>query len=411
MNFRNITIAFLLIILIGNFVSCTSEESTSVMNPGNYERIYHVESTIGENSTTTRAIESDRFTTDYDAEAIYIHSLTGENRVVKYNVQENLPDCPDCQGIQIKYTISEDGKSVTLIGDDDVSQTFSLTEEVYLSSIADENWTHESCGTTPITHSDVLSRDAETNVELYRSAENHPITDFLQGTGGCARGILMDRVCTAFRVYFLFSKLKDDVEKDPAGNIEYAYPTEEDLAKIGISNIYELASKVYLGPMFCTTFDMNTLKAVDEEGQDVYYATNNNQYQSFQYMSVSDVNYGTGANIEYNGYGIQSPAGYLITPYNQEHTGGYHFYAFIKNGIENSSSDVGALYTEWTIDTDATGALDFNQCEIIIIVYDYSQLAAFAHATTSSNEATTRNYWKTPQRIDIKPEKVIRVRY
>ena len=409
MNLRNIAITSLLIILlIGNFVSCTSEEEAiPVMNPGNYERIYHVESTIGENSTTTRAIESDRFTTDYDAEAIYIHSLTGENRVVKYNVQENLPDCPDCQGIRIKYTISEDGKSVTLIGDDNVSQAFSLTEEVYLSSIADENWTHESCGTTPITQSVVLSRDETKNVELYRSAENHSITDFLQGTGGCARGILMDRVCTAFRVYFLFSNLKSPVQIGDA--TAYPSPTNEQLAQIGINNVTNLAAKVYLGPMFCTSFDLNTLKA--QNNADVYYATSNNQYQNLQSTSVSDVDYQEDKSITYGGYGITSPAGYLITPYNKEHTGGYHFYAFIKNGNSNPNSDEGALYTEWTIDTDATGALDFNQCEVIIIVYDYSQLAAFAQTTTSSNEATTRNYWKTPQRIDIKPEKVIRVRY
>ena len=399
-------IALLTTALISNLVSCTSEEeSIPVMEPGNYERIYHVESTIGENNTTTRAIDADRFTSDYDADAIYIHSLDGEQRVVKYNVQTNLPDCPDCQGIRVQYTISDNGETVTLIGDDNESATFSLTENVYLSSIAEENWTHESCGITPVTQSTVLSRDETKNVELYRSSENHPITDFLQGTGGCARGLWMDRVCTAFRVYFLFSNLDSYTT---VGEMRiYSNPTPEELNAIGITDVNNLAAKIYLGPMFCTSFNLKTLKAANNDN--VYYATNENKYQNFQSVSASDTDYGAENNIVYGGYGITSPNGYLITPYNQTHTGGYHFYAFIKNGNMDPSSDDGALYTEWTIDTDATGALNFNQCEIVIIVYDYKQLEAFAQTNFNENETTTHNYWKTPQKIDLKPAEIIRI--
>ena len=406
MKLNNTSIVSLLIIIsIGIFTSCSSEESIPTMEPGSYERIYNIESTIGENSATTRQITSDRFTNDYDADAIYIHSLSGKSRVVKYYVRTDLPNCPDCKGIRVTYTISEDGL-VTLVGDDDNKATFSLTEKVYLSSIAEENWTHTPCGTTPVKQSPVLSRDENINKELYRSAVDHPITDFLQGTGGCERGILMDRTCTAFRVYFLFSKLHEGVT-DPGGNTIFPYPTTEDLQQIGITDIQSLASKVYLGPMFCTSFNVRTKKA-EGNNNDVFYATNNNQYQAFEYITVGDNDYGQGKKIEYKGWGIQSPLGYLITPYNQDHTGGYHFYAFVKNGNDNPSSDEGSLYTEYTIDTTTDGALDFNQCEIVIIVYDYSQLEVFAQEA-ASNDATTRNYWKTPQKIDLKPAKVIRI--
>lgn len=407
MKLNNTSIVSLLIIIsIGIFTSCSSEESIPTMEPGSYERIYNIESTIGENSATTRQITDDRFTNDYDADAIYIHSLSGTSRVVKYNVRTDLPNCPDCKGIRVRYTISEDGLSVTLVGDDNNSATFSLTENVYLSSIAEENWTHTPCGTTPVTQSPVLSRDENINKELYRSAVDHPITDFLQGTGSCERGILMDRTCTAFRVYFLFSKLHAGVI-DPGGNTTYPYPTPEDLQQIGIADISSLAAKVYLGPMFCTSFNVKTKKA-EGNNNDVFYATNQNQYQAFEYMTVGDTNYGTETDIEYQGYGIHSPQGYLITPYNKDHTDGYHFYAFVKNGNDDPNSDEGALYTEYTIDTSTEGALDFNQCEIVIIVYDYSQLAEFAQEA-ASNDATTRNYWKTPQKIDLKPAKVIRI--
>lgn len=407
MKFKDIAVITLLITtLISNLVSCTSEEeSIQVMEPGNYERIYHVESTIGENNTTTRGIEQDRFTSDYDADAIYIHSLTGEQRVVKYNVQEDLPDCPDCQGIRVQYTISDNGETVTLIGDDNVNATFNLNENVYLSSIAEENWTHESCGTTPVTQSTVLSRDNTKNVELYRSSTEHPITDFLQGTGGCARGLLMNRVCTAFRVYFLFSDLDNFLGSENVGI--FPTPSQQQLNEIGITNVNNLAAKIYLGPMFCTSFNLNTLEAANDNN--VYYATNENKYQNLQEVNAYDIDYGAGRNITYMGYGITSPQGYLITPYNQTHTGGYHFYAFIKNGNADPSSDDGALYTEWTIDTSISGALNFNQCEIIIIVYNYRQLAAFAQTISNENEATTRNYWKIPQKIDLKPAKIIRI--
>lgn len=406
MKIKKIAITLSIVALINNIISCTPvEETITVMKPGSYEKNYHIESTIGKNNSITKQIDGDKFTSDYDAVAIYIHSLTGTQRVVKYNVQTNLPECQDCQGIRVKYTISEDGQQATLIGDDGQNATFNLTEEVYLSSIPDENWTHTTCGTTPITQSQVLSRDATKNIELYRSFENLSITDLLQGTGGCASGLLMDRVCTAFKVYFLFSDLDNAIE---IGNTKaYPSPSIEKLSAIGITNINEIAAKIYLGPMFCTEFNLNTLTAKDNS--DVYYATANNTYQNFTATSVGDIDYDQNTQITYGGYGITSPEGYLITPYNKSHTGGYHFYAFVKNNNENPNDNTGALYTEYTINTVSQGALNFNQCEIIIIVYDYKQLAAFAQTNLSGNKASTRNYWESPQKIDLKPAKVIRI--
>lgn len=177
--------------------------------------------------------------------------------------------------------------------------------------------------------------------------------------------LLMKRKCSAFRVYFLFTELDEPFYSTSRSEL-YAISSENFEKEVGQSP-YTFSGKLYIGPYFCDTYDLNTGEVGYKDGHQYgYYATNEQKYIPFTEVSYSRQE-GTIAQ-QYDGFGVSTAgADYLVTPYDENSTQNFTFYAFIKNNTENPESDVNSKYITYSWE----GVPAFNTTQVIVIIREF----------------------------------------
>ena len=398
---------YIILIAASIFSSCSNEDE--IIEPevnSEYGITVSIAATGNKNgaeeSTTRAQDQTGAFTAMYDAPYVYMHSVTAPSKYVKLPIIE----CDECastgpgepgKGFQYTFCTNEDGSYTIHSTDDSSSATFGKDEEIYFSSEESETWEGTFVDASPITGQSVLVRDEEKNKEIYRSEENYTMQDvFDLGLNGT---LLMKRKCSAFRVYFLFTELDEPVVDTPT-NQTYNV-NEGDFTAVTGKSPFSFSGKLYIGPYFCDTYNINTGKVGYKDGHtNGYYATNNQEYTPFTFVSYSRTE-GL-ATQAFNGFGVTTAgADYLITPYDENSTADFTFYAFIKNTTDAPNSDVNSKYITYHWE----GVPKFNTTQVMVIVYNYKELAkAF---NSQANSSLTRGFWKGPEKLDIKPAKVL----
>ena len=407
------SLSLLVVVLL---TACNESEETSNIVNGEYTRMIFIQTT----GTLTKAFDATgAFTERYDPEPdenpnvvenndyIYVHSTTNSSKWIRYNIRTDLPSCDGCAGFQFKIEKTEAGGYVLSGGyeeDGITSKTVSFgeNENIYFSSIPDEKWEGTAVDASPITGQTVLIRDEDKNKELYRSEKDYAISDLVTGANGLSEGLLMKRLCSAFRVYFMFTNLDDPEVNEDDEETEYNITSEEWKTQTN-TNPEDWSIKLYIGPYFCDKYDINKQQAEwNGNHADGYYVTNEQKYVPFDRLTYMDQE-DKWPNI-YRGYGLTTAGSdYLITPYDLNHTTGagegFMFYAFIKKTTDDTSSDEGSKWVSYQLDGLVP---EFNTTQRIVVVYDYKQLLK-----GFSDEANTRGLAIVPQKLDINPVKIL----
>ena len=398
---------YIILIAASIFSSCSNEDE--IIEPEvdyEYGITVSIASTGNKNGaeeSTTRAIDNTGgFTAMYDAPYVYMHSVEDPSKFVKLPIIE----CDECaskgsgepgKGFQYTFCTNENGSYTIKSIDGSSSATFGGNEAIYFSSEESEVGEGTSVDASPITGQSVLVRDSEKNKEIYRSEKNYTMQDvFNLGVNG---NLLMKRKCSAFRVYFLFTELDKPLPGPPSSQTYWVDPATFE-GTVGQSP-YSFSGKLYIGPYFCDTYNINTGDVGYKDGHaNGYYATNNQEYVPFRDIAYSRTEGEVPQN--FNGYGVSTAgADYLITPYEENSTADFTFYAFIKNTTDNLESDVNSKYITYHWE----GVPKFNTTQVIVIMYNYKELAkAF---NSQANSSLTRGFWKGPEKLDIKPAKVL----
>lgn len=422
--------AFIAIIaIIGIFIACTDENNENgesqheVIKSGIYsgDLVLAIEASRGP-SINTKGLNPDGgyFTGEYPYNYIYIHSADNKtleegHQVLKVNLKE-VEHCNGCKGInlQVEVNDNEDGSYTIRTENNPTGIQISTGGEVYFSTIATPQWEAEVSGNSPLSSSDVFIQ-SDANKELLRSVKDEENTDYnlddlinlLQDTDP---KIEMERHCTGFRTYFMFTY------SDPTSTICNISATQWE--KYFGSTFDKFYIKLYLGPNFCEKYDIYNNVVHDSEDAG-YYVTGNQQYQPFGRVYYNSGSSGTSdpdeeESVTYGGYGYQTDASnYLLAPLNTNiNASEFSIYAFIKyapNGYENNpyflTSDEGAYWFR----TNISGmTLDTNIIHWLIISFDVSDLKKLADLIMEeTSSVTSRSIVNGFKKFDIKPFKVI----
>ncbi len=410
-NTKKSWLLFIFIVLIAGG-ACTNNNDeaipSEIIKPGVYTTDITLATEVGKKSNiNTRGLDLDKgeFTTTYPYDYIYIHAADNKeagHQSLKIPLKE-VEYCDGCKGIHLKVTVNEGNGGYTISTEDGNSITLGNDEEVYFSTIADAYWKAETEGATPINQNDVFV-ESEANDELLRSRNTYTKEELIALIQEEQPVIEMSRHCTGFRVYFMFSSVKEDGSSDnnlPADFWDTKVPNTVP------GNFY---IKLYFGPNFCHEYDMlnNQVVEGDEGG---YYSTNNQQYQPLEEVKYNFTGGSSEVDYTYIGFGYQTAdLHYLLSPLNTNIPAeDFSLYAFVKysptaNSTDEEflSSDEGAKYFQAKIEGMT---LETNRVHFIVMAFDASDLIELMPSTESN--ILTRSPWSEPERIDLKPIKVI----
>lgn len=411
----------LLAALTMSLMSCTDSQDevkpVETVKPGVYATDITLYAEQGEDpDINTRGLNTGtgEFTAVYPYNYIYIHSADNEDsnhKSLKILLKE-VEYCDECKGIHLEMEVLDNDGGYTITSSEGTIK-LSNSESVYFSTISSPYWEAEVEGATPVSGSDVFV-ESDANSELLKSANTYTRDELINLIEQDVPVIEMTRHCTGFRVYFMFTHVPangstNNVIYDPNTRTDYweeTFPEEENIMP---GNFY---IKLYLGPNFCHKFDLLNGKAVVEDVGG-YYATNGQNYQSLEYVNYSFTGGDNNSSYSYNGYGyVTADLHYLISPLNANiDASKFSIYAFVKysptaNSTDESylGSDVGSKYFQAVI-PDIT--LTLNRIHYVIMAFDVEDLRKAFIDSSSSTDAKTRSPWEEPEKIELKPVKVI----
>ena len=436
MKHINIIIALALCFIFG---ACSNEENyfedgtQGKVTPGTYYGDLLLNTEDGkEPNTITRGGPNDAgFTDEYPYNYIYLHSadnLTKEegHQSIRIPLKE-VEYCDGCKGIHLDVTVLDNEEGYT-ISTEDGTQTIKLgnTDKVYFSTEPDTYWKPtilEENG-SPVSNRDVFMQDNDVNKELLRSANEYTKEGLIALLQESAPHIEMERHCTAFKTFLMFTDVKN------GGNNMFMINENTWNQRMGGEQYsYEhFYIKLYIGPNFTDSYNVFSDDTDNADGG--FYVTNNQRYVQF---GLSTHNGGgtidtdgdgipDGYNpIMYSGYGYQTiPSNYLISPLNTNiPVEQFSIYAFVKYAPDPSqvdedflTSDEGAKWFEVQI---PRMTLETNTVHWIALAFDIDNLKeAFNPSSTSAASASaalakTRNQG-LPTKMELKhPIKIINI--
>lgn len=410
MAIRNRIIPLVLFTL--GMLSCTNNNDEmkyeSYVAPGIYSTEITLSTEQGKSTDiNTRGLDTGKgeFTSVYPYDYIYIHSADnktdGTHRVLRIPLKEVIY-CDECKGIQLEVEVMDDENGNYVIkSSDGESITLAGNESVYFSTIDKPFWTASILAATPISGKKVFSDSEVYNTELLKSKNTYTKSALIELIQEEIPVIEMSRICTGFRIYFMFTIVEEEDGKNNTVN-ETTWPYL--LPGTKPSDFY---IKLYLGPNFCEKFDVLNSSAVGTEGG--YYSTNSQKYQQFKNVNYSFTGGGEGDSYTYQGYGYQTADyHYLLSPLNANiNASEFSIYAFIKyipDGTPDLTNDNDSKYFRTQI---AGFKLELNRIHYIVMAFDLRDLKAFTEKDTSTTNVLTRSPWEEPEAIELKPVKVI----
>ena len=380
------------------FGACTSEDNGGNSNPVAVAGVYSSDLLLateqgGGSQVSTRYLDPEhgQFTNEYPYNYIYIHSADSKTNEEGHKYLEiplkDVVFCDGCRGIHLEMEVLDEseGGGYIIKNENGESITLAADEEVYFSTINSSIWkAHKLEESSPVTSSDVFTQDNEVNKELLRSVQTYSKEELISLLSETEPDIPMERHCTAFRVYFMFTGLGDYEgyirESDWDDLLGYsgdAYDPEH------------FYIKLYLGPNFTGEYDVFANKPIepDEFG---FYVTNNQQYQPFEESSYNTES-GTSGGVSYRGYGYLTEYGnYLVSPLNPNTLSeNFSVYAFVKYTPDITqepedflTSDEGAKWFKLEV-PDMT--LIMNRVHFVIMQVDAQSLKVFMEEDTSAD--------------------------
>lgn len=404
---------FLMLMLLGicSVWSCSdnSEETPSgtYVKPGIYKTEITLYTEEGELSDT-RGIDVNKgeFTSVYPYDYIYIHSAdTNENgihRCIKVPLVE-VEHCDDCKGIHLEVEVFDNEQGYTIANSNGDKITLANDEEIYFSTIPTPFWEAKVEGATPVSGSDIFV-ESEANQELLRSINTYDKAALVNLITE-DRLIEMERHCTGFRIYFMFTHVASDGSKQ---NIITADDWKNTLG-VSPENFY---IKLYLGPNFCHKFDMLNTQVVNADTLGGFYTTNDQYYQPFKNVNYVYTGGGSADFYAYMGFGYQTADyHYLLSPLNTNIAASdFSIYAFVKYNPEANITDPNYLYSDegahffQAVIPDIT--LTPNRIHYVVMAFDVHDLKGIMNSETSA-ASLTRTPWSPIKKIELKPIKVI----
>lgn len=352
-----------------------------------------------------------QFTNVYPYDYIYIHkadnlSLVQGHQSIKIPL-EDVELCDDCKGIRLKVEVADDaaGGGYTITNPTtNESIKLAADDDVYFSTIADTYWEAKKVGASPITGSDVFVQDNDINKELLRSEKTYTKGDLIALLQEGTPSIGMERHCTAFRVYFMFTKVASD------GSDNNTIERNDWISALGEAYAPEnFYIKLYLGPNFARQYNVfqDLIPNADDKG---FYATNNQKYQPFEQSRTGDIG-ADGDFYMYTGYGYETaPSNHLISPLNPNlPADDFSVYAFIKYTPtpETSQNDENFLTSDegskWFQVQVPAMTLETNRSHWIVLAFDINTLKVFQNNTAPT---LTRSFGG-PEKMEVKPLKII----
>ena len=401
---------FFTVLIAGGACTNNNEEviQSEIIKPGVYTTDITLATEVGKkNNVNTRGLDlqNGTFTTDYPYDYIYIHSADNKengHKSLRIPLKE-VEYCDGCKGIHLEVRVNENVEGYIISNEEGGSITLDDTESVYFSTIETAYWTAKQEGATPINNQDVFV-DSDVNEELLRSASIYTKAELIALIQEQQPVIEMSRHCTGFRVYFMFSDVSEN------GSTNNNLPENFWNTQVPNTSPEDFYIKLYFGPNFCHQYDVLNNKVVENDTGG-YYSTNNQKYQPFESVTYSTT--GGGEPITFIGFGYETEAyHYLLSPLNTDIPASeFSIYAFIKykpqseGAVDESflTSDEGAKYFRAVIE-DIT--LDPNRIHFIALAFDAEDLKVFTESSTES-KVSTRSPWSEPEKIDLKPIKVI----
>ena len=388
-------------------MACTNDESKEnlILQPGNYGFVVSVGVSGGSNSVNTKAIVDDRFTGEYDANYIYLHSIDNPDKVLRFPVQEEEEVCgPDCKGFRI-YTHVEDDGDVMIFNYDPAQGgstseneeyiTLDAEENIYFSSQESDSWqaTRVEDGVSPLSQQPVFIRDENKNIELYRSAKNYTANGLNDGLVNIGGRLDMERVCSAYQVRCVIT----DLENGVSGRF---YDLNIKSFENHTGTQYEdWTIKLYLGPLFPYTYDLSEIELDNRVSYGNgytggYYVTNHQSYTGLAYPRevVRSSSAVEGSSIVYSGLGLVTTEDYVITPVDESTGETMTAYVFIKyDPSENADdkSDEGAKYAVVEVE-DLPGRTNYTEQVNIVINID-ALVEAFQNEISGASQPSVPN--------------------
>lgn len=382
------------------FGACTSEDNGGNSNPVAVAGVYSSDLLLateqgGGSQVSTRGLDTGegQFTNVYPYPYIYIHSADsktneGEHKYLKIPLKD-VAFCDGCQGIHLEMEVLDEseGGGYIIKNENGESITLAAGEEVYFSTINSSFWkAHKLEEGSPETNSDVFIQDNEVNKELLRSVQTYSKEDLISLLSEAEPDIPMERHCTAFRVYFMFTALEEDYGGYIRNDNEWNELMGDVSGTYAPGNFY---IKLYLGPNFTAEYDVysNAVTKPDEAG---FYVTNEQKYQPFE-VSTYNTESGDDGSVSFRGYGyITDYSNYLIAPLNPNTlSDNFSVYAFVKytpditrESDDFLTSDEGAKWFKLEV---PDMVLAMNRVHFIIMQIDLHSLDVFKSEGTSTD--------------------------
>lgn len=311
-------------------VACSDENEVvpSSVEDGTYKVVINLNSLAGD-AQASRAIDASGFSDMYDNETVFIHAVkNGNNGSEIGSIEIPVSDS------SVEFMVNTEDNSVT-ISSSDSSLKMGISDKIYFSSIATENWeaTRASWqGFTPISKSAAFTNGESTKSELYRSpagaGESYTIAQLLELNGGT---LTMYRKCSAYSLAVMFSDLQNGVA-DESNDTIYTF-TEGDWQREFTGNVRYMYGKGYVGGFFPEVYNVysgvfswnkNTDGETPEAG---YYVTNNQKYTQLAKLSTRQIV--DNQMHKYIGCGFKS-VDYIRTPVVESGGGTMSVYALFK---------------------------------------------------------------------------------
>lgn len=410
---------FMLILGMVLLGACASEENSDLGNGQtgngkNYSADILLATPKGNGTdVTTRGLNTvaGEFTDEYPYSYIYLHRADDLAKEAGHQcIQIPLEDvifCDDCQGIHLEMTVQDNDGGYIIKNRTGDQLTLGKDDEVYFSTIDDNYWKADIQSASPISNGHVFYQDNEVNKELLRSTissegtiMNHDYTkdDLIALLSQGEPEIPMTRHCTAFRVYFMFTKIGD-------ANHGSLYGSEWNNLINETYNGGQFYIKLYMGPNFAEEYNVFADNVTDPD-QEGYYVTNEQRYQPFE-LSEYAVTSGEGGLISFTGFGYTtSPGNFLISPLNKNiPADNFSVYAFIKFAPKRTvidddflTSDVGAKWFKLQV---PSMTLEPNRVHYVIMAIDVNNLKVFQQQSAGTITAKTRTDTNGPEEIKV----------
>lgn len=411
----------ILLFVCGIFGACSNEEyfaddeTKTKVSPGTYyaDLLLSAEGSDDVNMITRGGPDNNgHFTNEYPYDSIFIHSadnLSNDNghKSLKINLKK-VEYCDDCRGIHLSMTVLENNGGYIIENEEGEKINLNADEKVYFSTIDDTFWKAKVEGASPVSHSDVFIQ-GENNKELLRSVNEYDMNDLVALLQDGEPHIDMERHCTAFKTFIIFTQVQSDGQRLYDITIDEWNNLLGDGTDTYSPNHFYI--KLYIGPNFTSEYNVysDNVTKPEELG---FYATNEQKYQPFSdaFYTNMGVSEGEYTPVAYNGYGYQTDAdNYLIAPLNTNiDASEFSIYAFIKYAPDLSSvdenfltSDEGAKYFRVQV---PRFTLQTNTVHWIALAFDVRNLLAFKQSATAPTLTRTLG---GPEKMEVKPLKII----